>query len=96
MKDPVIEKVKEIAAKYKVKKAVLFGSRSRGDHSPISDYDIAIIDTLPVEKEARIYHEVEEIDTLKKLDLAFIKEEDRDEFSTRIKKDGVVIYECTR
>jgi len=44
MKDYVIEQLCEIAAKYKIEKMVLFGSRARGDHSLLSDYDIAVFE----------------------------------------------------
>ena len=40
--DRVVEQVVTIAKKFKANKAVLLGSRARGDHSEVSDYDIAV------------------------------------------------------
>jgi hypothetical protein len=35
--------VKKVAGKYKVERAILFGSRARGDHFNDSDYDVIIV-----------------------------------------------------
>ncbi|HHV16764.1 MAG TPA: nucleotidyltransferase domain-containing protein, partial [Gelria sp.] len=40
--DEVLQKIGQVAGKYKVEKLVLFGSRARGDNSLRSDYDIAV------------------------------------------------------
>lgn len=40
--DEVFIKIKEIAKNYNIQKVILFGSRARGDNSPVSDYDIAV------------------------------------------------------
>lgn len=92
--DKVLEQIRQIAVKYNVKKIVLFGSRARGNHSSVSDYDIAVFAKgLSVLDQARLWSEVEEIDTLKKIDLTFVDEQIMDEFRKNINKDGVIIYE---
>ncbi len=91
--DEVLEKMKQLADKYKVEKLVLFGSRARGDHSPVSDYDIAVYSpSLSSAEKARFWDEVEEIETLKKIDLVFINENIDEELIKSIKRDGVIIY----
>ena len=40
--DPVIRQVVQLAGNYGFEKIVLFGSRARGDHSSVSDYDFAL------------------------------------------------------
>lgn len=68
MQDYVLQKIKEIAMKYKVQKATLFGSRARGDHSTVSDYDVAIVaESFSAFDKACFCADVEEIETLKKL-----------------------------
>ncbi len=92
--DSVMEQIKEIAMKYKVEKILLFGSRGRGDHSLVSDYDIAVFEKelSPLDK-ACFCADIEEIDTLKKVDIVFVHESFTDELMENIKRDGVTIYE---
>ena len=93
--DLVLSRIKEIAEKYRCQKVILFGSRAKGDHSPVSDYDIAIVDQgLSDIKKAYIFNEIDEIETLKKIDLIFIdpNKEINDSFTDNVLKEGVVIY----
>ena len=92
--DSVLERIKEISLQYKVDKIVLFGSRARGDHSPVSDYDIAIFENhLSALDKARLRDQVDEIETLKKIDIIFVQENFTDELMESIKRDGVILYE---
>lgn len=92
--DKVIELIKHVTQKYKIEKVILFGSRARDDHSITSDYDIAVFgDELSPEDEARFCADVEEIDTLKKIDVVFIKQNTEGALLQNIMKDGVIIYE---
>jgi len=92
--DSVLEQIKEISLQYKVDKIVLFGSRARGDYSPVSDYDIAIFENhLSTLDKARLRDQVDEIETLKKIDIIFVQENFTDELMESIKRDGVILYE---
>jgi uncharacterized protein len=92
--DSVIEQIREIAIKYKIDKLVLFGSRARGDHSPVSDYDIAIYaKNLSVLDRANFRADIDEIETLKKIDIVFVFDSATDELMKNIKRDGVILYE---
>ncbi|MDI6916040.1 MAG: nucleotidyltransferase domain-containing protein [Desulfitobacteriaceae bacterium] len=92
--DRILEQIKEISLQYKVDKIVLFGSRARGDYSPVSDYDIAIFENhLSVLDKARLWDEVDEIETLKKIDIIFVQENFTDDIMESIKRDGVILYE---
>lgn len=95
--DNIIKEIKNIATRYKIQRIILFGSRSRGDNKDTSDYDIAVYDTLLDEKDKTyFYHEINKIETLKKIDIVYINDKTDKEFLKNIKKDGVVIYEQTR
>lgn len=92
--DSVLERIKEISLQYKVDKIVLFGSRARGDHSSVSDYDIAIFDNhLSALDKARLRDDVDEIETLKKIDIIFVQESFTDDLMKSIMRDGVILYE---
>lgn len=97
MKDLVLAQIEEIAIKYKVQKVVLFGSRARGDNSPLSDYDIAVFDDhLSSIDKALFYTDIDEIETLKSIDIIFMDENSRDELMENINSEGVIIYEQAR
>lgn len=94
MQDYVLSKIREIGAKFEIEKVILFGSRARGDHSKTSDYDIAILGKdISLADQALLREAIEEINTLKKLDVVFIDENLEDELVENIRKEGVVIYE---
>lgn len=94
MQDDVLQEVRKIAIKYKVGKVILFGSRARSDHSSVSDYDIAIFaESLSAFDKACFCADVEEIKTLKKIDIVFMDTIINDRLVENIVKDGVVIYE---
>jgi uncharacterized protein len=94
MEDSVILKIKEAASRYNIKKIILFGSRARGDNSLSSDYDIAVIgESLSAIDKAKFSSEIEEIETLKKIDIVFIDSSTNDALVKNIKQDGVTIYE---
>jgi predicted nucleotidyltransferase len=83
--DNVLIQIKKIAINYTVEKVVLFGSRARGDHTTTSDYDIGIF--------GNNLSDIEEVETLKKIDILFVKEDSVDELMENIKREGVVIHE---
>ncbi|HVJ50275.1 nucleotidyltransferase domain-containing protein [Desulfitobacterium sp.] len=92
--DKVTEQVREIAMKYKIDKLILFGSRARGDHSPVSDYDIAVFERhLTTLDKANFCADVDEIETLRKFDIVFVHDSVTDDLMENIKKDGIVLYE---
>ncbi len=97
MSDYVLEEIKAIAIKYGIDKLVLFGSRARGDNSPRSDYDIAVFGAqLTVKDRALFSSEIEEINTLKKIDIIFIDDDIEEALSENIIKEERVIYDKTK
>jgi predicted nucleotidyltransferase len=83
--DDVLGQIVKIAAKYQITRLVLFGSRARGDHSPVSDYDLAVFGPdLPVCAKAEFSLEIEEVPTLKKIDLVFVDDNVTDDLMQNI------------
>jgi len=97
LKDNLIEVIRVIANDFNIEKVILYGSRARGDHAPTSDYDIAIISNnlTPLDK-ALIYDRIDDIETLKKIDLVFLEGSESDSFHKNIIEEGKVIYEKTK
>ncbi len=76
-----------------IEKAVLFGSRARGDNTERSDYDIAVYGDLTHRERAELrYICDEELPTLHKIDLIFMQEQSPSKFTENIEKEGVKIY----
>ena len=76
---------------------VLFGSRSRGDHSPCSDIDLAVSFAAPVSfrEKRKIKEKTEELSGLYSLDLIFM-DEANEGLRLQIEKEGRVLYEKDR
>lgn len=92
--DTVLTNIKKIALQYPhIKRVVLFGSRARGDFTLASDYDIAVF-CSDNQTECLFCDEIDNILTLHKLDVVFIKGKLSDSrFHQNIKRDGVVIMD---
>ncbi len=86
-----VQEIKHICSKYSsIKKAVLFGSRARGDNNSRSDFDVAIyFDDKP---DNRILIDIDEIETLLKIDITIINDKLDSDFLANIQNEGIVIY----
>ena len=93
--DAVLKKIIAVANRYGAGKAVLFGSRARGDSTRKSDYDIAfILPGITDDIKNKILNELEDIDTLYKIDAVFLESLDGDdELTKNIRKDGIVLMD---
>lgn len=92
--DAVLEKIKNIASKYKtIQKVVLFGSRARGDNTPASDYDIALFaEGISAEDKTCFLEEIEEIETLHKIDALWVQPRHKEtEIYQNILREGIEI-----
>ncbi len=92
VKNEIIEYLASISS---VERALLFGSRARGDHKERSDIDLALVGDVSDSDVAKIrYFFAEEVGTLLKIDCVFTSKLDKSsEFYKRIKAEGIVIYE---
>lgn len=89
----IINDIKKVGNKYEISKIILFGSRARGDNKKTSDIDLAIYCTKDCKDESKVYFELDDINTLLKLDIVFVKKNIDKKLLKNIEKEGVVIYE---
>lgn len=81
----IIEQVSKICKKYGVTRLDLFGSFAMGTQTPRSDIDFVIYGNVDQEK---IEWEIEQIDTLRKIDLFYFDEIKNEYLLEDIKKYG--------
>ena len=92
--DKILSGITEILQKYsEVTRAVLYGSRARGDNGERSDYDIAIFGSVFPKSKALIAADMEELPTLLKIDVIYFNELEEGKFKENIKKDGIIFYD---
>lgn len=91
----IIEFVVNSAQKWlKPNRVLFFGSRAKGTHTKVSDYDFAV-DPSPdcLDKWAYFWNEVDEYaPTLCKIDLVNLRENLREEFRLEIERSGIVVW----
>lgn len=76
-----------------VEKALVFGSRARGDYKDTSDIDIAISGKDITSKELNIIEDnINMLNTALNFDIIYLEKTYKKELIENIKKDGVEIY----
>jgi predicted nucleotidyltransferase len=93
LSNKLIQSIKEIGEKYTVNKIVLFGSRARGDNKPTGDIDLAIYPLETFTLLGHLANDIDDLDTLLKIDLVFITQDTDTSLIENIEKEGVVLYE---
>ena len=92
IEDVIFEKIIElIRSERTIKKAILFGSRARGDYKINSDIDIAIV--VDGETTAGFKLDLDEAAGLYKVDLVELEKLENETFKNKILKEGIVIFE---
>ncbi len=95
LKSQIIEDIKEILKKYpEVEKAVIFGSRARGDYKKGSDIDITLFgDKLTNSINTKIFYEIDDLYLIYNIDLInFNTLDEGDKLRQNILDEGVEIY----
>lgn len=92
--DKILTMLAEELAKYSsIEKAVLFGSRARGDNDERSDYDIAVFGELSHADKAKLRTLTDDgLPTLHKIDLVFVNEIANVALMDNIQREGVRFY----
>lgn len=92
----IIEKIISICQSCPdLKKAVLFGSRGRGNYKSTSDYDIALYlkADAPSTIKMKLLYLLDEVDCLQKIDALFVTDKIDEKLLENIEKEGVVLME---
>lgn len=93
-KDRVLEQIIAVLRRFpQIEKAVLFGSRARGDYRPQSDYDIAIYPKGSFTELTALCALLDDLDTLYKIDLVVIDSDTESALLDNIQKEGITILE---
>lgn len=92
MLSKLYDEIGKVAKLHGAKRVVLFGSRARGDNRENSDIDIAIFE-MPKENQRKFWLEIDELNTLLKIDIVHITNETDKPLIENIKRDGVVIMD---
>ena len=74
---------------------MLYGSRARGDNRYNSDIDLAVYG-MPEENQASFWMDCEELPTLLKLDIVFMRKGMNPAFLANIERDGVTLMDKFR
>lgn len=91
----LIESIQSIGQKYDIEKIVLFGSRARGDNKVVSDIDLAVFSLSGFNKRGYLTSELDDLETLLKIDILLIDENTDSRLLENIKREGVTLYERT-
>ncbi|TGE39773.1 nucleotidyltransferase domain-containing protein [Desulfosporosinus fructosivorans] len=91
--DRLIQGIQKIGQKYAVERIVLFGSRARGDHKPVSDIDLAVFLLPEFESKGRMASEFDDLNTLLRIDVVYINGHTDPDLLENIEREGVFLYE---
>ncbi|MEE0699854.1 MAG: nucleotidyltransferase domain-containing protein [Bacilli bacterium] len=80
--------------KFGIKKAIIFGSRARGDYKNNSDIDLAIIfNNDDKDNFIKLQTKLEELETLYKFDIIDFSSLKDEKLKKEIKKEGIIIFQ---
>ena len=89
----IVSRIQELGRNYRIRKIVLFGSSARGEHKSISDIDLAVFPLPEFEGKGRFCAEIDDLNSLLKVDVVFVNVDTEQTLIDNIRKDGVVLYE---
>ena len=92
----LIQSIQRIGQSYAIERIVLFGSRARGDYKPASDIDLAVYPLPEFKNRGRMTSDFDDLNTLLKIDLLFINEQNDPQLLEDIEREGILIYEQTK
>lgn len=90
----ILSNIVNILGRYKkISRAVIFGSRARGDYRKTSDIDLCIFsDGLDEIEPNLISDAIEELDTPYRYDILFFDKLKSEDLKENILKEGIAIY----
>lgn len=95
LSDPTVAKIQSVLARYPaVEKAVLYGSRAKGNYKPGSDIDLTLVgSTLSNRVLADIADELDELLLPYSIDLSIFADLNHAELREHVERVGVVFYQ---
>ena len=92
--DNVLKEILNILKNHrKIEKAIVFGSRAKGEHKPYSDIDIALCGQMGMIDIEHVASDLDELPTVYKFDVVGYSNIKNDELKKHIENVGVIIYE---
>ncbi len=92
--EDVLEKIIDVFKNYNIRKAILYGSRAKGNFMKGSDIDITIVaPELSFEEYLDMLSDIDNLDIIYKIDLTKYELLDND-MKEHIKRVGVILYEA--
>jgi uncharacterized protein len=95
LKETTIEKIRSVFAKYpEIEKAVLYGSRAKGNYRNGSDIDLTLMgDGLTHNQLLRIEREIDDLLLPYKMDLSLYRQIENPDLSKHIDRVGITFYQ---
>lgn len=95
LKETTIEKIQGVFAKYpEIEKAVLYGSRAKGNYRNGSDIDLTLIgDSLTYNQLLRIEMEIDDLLLPYKMDLSLYRQIENPDLLEHIDRVGITFYQ---
>lgn len=92
----LIQNIQRIGQEYDIEQILLFGSRARGNNKPKSDIDLAVFPSSGFSNRGRLSSDLDDIDTLLKVDVVFIDKQSDPKLLKNIEREGVILYERSK
>lgn len=95
LKEYIINNIQSILSKYnEIEKAVIFGSRARGDYKKTSDIDIAIFsDNITSTRLNLLRNDLDDLDIIYTIDVVDFYRISKEELKNNIRKQGIIIFD---
>ena len=95
LNDSIINNIKKILYKYnEIEKALIFGSRARGDYKKTSDIDIAIFaNNMTSTRLNLLRNDFDDLDIIYTIDVVDFYRTSKEELKNGIISQGIVIFE---
>ncbi|MDD2402582.1 MAG: nucleotidyltransferase domain-containing protein [Clostridia bacterium] len=91
--DKIIDSITDVIKKYKVDKAVIFGSRARGDYKKTSDIDIAIYSKSMTYLDLNLLRDqLDQLYIIYKMDIVQMERLTNKKMIENVEKDGEVVF----
>ena len=88
------EEIKSVFSQFpKIKKAILFGSRAKGNNKPFSDVDISLVgEDLQTTDILKVHTKIDDLLLPYEFDFCIYNKIENKEFKSHIDRRGIVVY----